>query len=264
MSDAPWTSDDSLSDDSLMLPVYEDLWQSTLGWRPDALQQQFQLLFSRLIEANQQVNLTRITTPEDFWEKHLWDSLYGIRPWLTQDSTLTGLESPAIERVIDVGTGGGFPGLPVAIARPSWSLTLLDSTRKKIQAVQTLAATLDLPNTEDYLANRAELAGQNLLYRASYDLVLIRAVGSASTCAEYALPLLKLGGIAVLYRGQWSEADTAALAPALDLLGSKLADTRQTLTPLTQAERTCLYLQKVVETDDKYPRDNGVPAKFPL
>ncbi|MEO1591148.1 MAG: 16S rRNA (guanine(527)-N(7))-methyltransferase RsmG [Cyanobacteria bacterium J06632_22] len=247
--------------DATTLPNYADLWQSALGWTPDGLQPQFQRLFSHLVEINRQVNLTRITTPEDFWEKHLWDSLYGIMPWLTGQFSWDGAD---IERVIDVGTGGGFPGLPVAIASPSWSLTFLDSTRKKIQAVQTLAEALNLPNAESYLANRAELVGQNPLHRASYDLVLIRAVGPASTCAEYALPLLKLGGIAVLYRGQWNDADTANLTLALDLLGGTLVKTNQTQTPLTQAERTCLYLKKVAETEAKYPRDNGVPAKFPL
>lgn len=249
------------ADPTAAVPEHIDLWQSSLRWAPDALQQQqFQLLYSRLVEINQQVNLTRITTPEDFWEKHLWDSLYGITPWLTNSLNWDGA---AIERVMDVGTGGGFPGLPVAIARPIWSLTLLDATRKKVQAVQTLAESLDLREVE-FVADRAELAGQNPLHRACYDLVLIRAVGPASTCAEYAIPLLKMRGIAVLYRGQWSTADSEALAPALEQLGAELVDVRQAKTPITCAERTCLYLQKAAITESQYPRNNGVPAKLPL
>ncbi|MEL6249372.1 MAG: 16S rRNA (guanine(527)-N(7))-methyltransferase RsmG [Cyanobacteria bacterium J06627_15] len=244
-----------------ILPTYADLWQSSLAWTPDALQQQqFQILYSRLVEINQQVNLTRITTPEDFWEKHLWDSLYGVAPWLTGKLTWKGAD---IERVIDVGTGGGFPGLPVAIAQPTWTLTLLDATRKKIQAVQTLAESLDLRDI-DFIADRAEIIGQHPLHRAGYDLALVRAVGPASTCAEYALPLLKMQGIAVLYRGQWTDADSQNLLSALEKLGGELVATRQTQTPITGAERTCLYIQKTIVTESQYPRDNGVPAKLPL
>lgn len=247
---------------TVTVPAHADLWQSSVQWAPTELQQQqYQMLYARLVELNQQVNLTRITTPDDFWEKHLWDSLYGVMPWLVGALSW---DSPDIERVIDVGTGGGFPGLPVAIACPTWSLSFLDATRKKIQAVQTLAEALDLPNAEDYLANRVEIVGHNPLHRACYDLVLIRAVGPASTCAEYALPLLNLQGIAVLYRGQWSEADSGALAPALAKLGGKLVAVRQTKTPLTGADRACLYLQKIASTETQYPRENGVPAKLPL
>ncbi|MEO0759111.1 MAG: 16S rRNA (guanine(527)-N(7))-methyltransferase RsmG [Cyanobacteria bacterium J06648_16] len=244
-----------------ILPTYADLWQSSLAWTPDALQQQqFQILYSRLVEINQQVNLTRITTPEDFWEKHLWDSLYGVAPWLTGKLTWKGAD---IERVIDVGTGGGFPGLPVAIAQPTWTLTLLDATRKKIQAVQTLAESLDLRDI-DFIADRAEIIGQHPLHRACYDLALVRAVGPASTCAEYALPLLKMQGMAVLYRGQWTDTDSEALVPALEKLGGEIVASRQTQTPMTGAERTCLYVQKTSVTESQYPRDNGVPAKLPL
>ena len=118
------------------LPNPAALWLETLGWQPDADQQNaFQDLHAALIQANQQVNLTRITNPDDFWEKHLWDSLQGIAPWLVEEEGGASLAAavPGADAltVVDIGTGGGFPGLPVALVFPQWQVSLLDSTRKK-------------------------------------------------------------------------------------------------------------------------------------
>lgn len=106
-------------------------WQETLQWQPTPQQQeQFQRFYGALLAANQGMNLTRITAVPDFWEKHLWDSLRGILPWLQPTGeTLWGAK---IQQVIDIGSGGGFPGVPVAIARPDWSVTLLEATQKKV------------------------------------------------------------------------------------------------------------------------------------
>lgn len=242
-----------------LLPTDGDRWQSTLGWQPTDLQtEQFQQLYAAILTANQQVNLTRITSPEDFWEKHLWDSLQGVAPWLVD------IESGAAPlHVVDIGTGGGFPGLPVALVFPHWAIALMDATRKKLVALETVCETLGIANIS-YLPQRAEQIAHQPRHREAFDLALLRAVGPANTCAEYALPLLKLGGQAILYRGQWTAAEEASLAPVLPRLGGQLLAVRSQTTPLSRGMRHNIILSKVERTPDKFPRLPGIPAKTPL
>ncbi|HZG40756.1 MAG TPA: 16S rRNA (guanine(527)-N(7))-methyltransferase RsmG [Nodosilinea sp.] len=236
-----------------------DRWQDTLHWQPSELQQQsFQRLYEAILIANQQVNLTRITTPDDFWEKHLWDSLQGIEPWLSDPEAST-----SALKVVDIGTGGGFPGLPVALVFPHWAIALIDATRKKMAALETVCATLGIANVS-FLPQRAEEVAHQPSHRESFDLALLRAVGPVNTCAEYALPLLTLGGHAVLYRGQWSAAEEAALVAILPRLGGKLGEVRSQTTPLTGGVRHNVVLTKVERTPDRFPRLPGIPAKTPL
>ncbi len=228
-----------------MLPLMVDIWQQTLNWQPDEKQQrQFQQLYELIVAGNRQLNLTRITEPSDFWEKHLWDSLRGIAPFLLNPLPITNYPLPITNpQVIDIGTGAGFPGVPCAIALPHCQVTLLDSTRKKIAFLDTLLAQLGLSNATTLLG-RSEQINQQSQYRKNYDLALIRAVGSASVCAEYALPFLKNGGLAILYRGHWTDEETADLQPVLERLGGKLESIEAFSTPLSQSVRHCLYLRK--------------------
>ena len=244
-----------------LLPQPTDPWPS-LNWQPEEAQRAgFQRLYEAIVRGNQQVNLTRLTEPSAFWEKHLWDSLYGIAPWLSPGDALTPL--PPVQSVIDIGTGGGFPGLPVAMARPDWQVTLLDATRKKIAFLAELSQSLGLSNVQT-LADRAESAGHHPQHREAYDLALIRAVGPAATCAEYALPFLKVGGVAVLYRGQWTDAEAASLRQAIGQLGGEEMTVQATHTPLSLSVRHCLYVRKGRPTPKQFPRAVGVPTKQPL
>ncbi len=250
-----------------ILPDLPEIWQTTLHWQPTSQQQaQFQYLYAGVLTANQQLNLTRITAPQDFWEKHLWDSLRGIQSFLEPECRGV-LQNALAEKtpvsVIDIGTGAGFPGIPVAIAQPTWIVTLLDSTRKKIDFLNQLLAELAITNAKT-LVERVEQLGQQYAYRASYDLALVRAVAAATVCAEYALPLLKLGGLAVLYRGQWTEAEAIALDHALELLGGKVEAVESFTTPISASDRHCLYLRKVAPTPFTYPRPIGIPSQKPL
>jgi 16S rRNA (guanine527-N7)-methyltransferase len=274
-----------------MLPEMRELWQQTLGWQPtDAQQAKFQQLYAQILAGNRQQNLTRITDPTEFWEKHLWDSLRGIQQFLEGAGEISAARkdvemgrheeaensiqnsNPAIQnslqpslarRAIDIGTGAGLPGVAVAIAQPNWHLTLLDSTRKKIQFLDHLLEVLQIPNGKT-LVDRVEAIGQQPSHRQTYDIALVRAVAAAPICAEYALPLLKLNGLAILYRGQWTAAETTALEPVAKLLGGTIEAIEAFQTPLTGGDRHCLYLRKIAPTPSEFPRAVGVPTQKPL
>ncbi|MCU0532801.1 MAG: 16S rRNA (guanine(527)-N(7))-methyltransferase RsmG [Hydrococcus sp. Prado102] len=242
------------------LPVLEEIWQTTLGWQPDEIQQKkFQQLYEEILVGNRQLNLTRITEPDEFWDKHLWDSLAG----LSGLGIANELEKQQKISAIDIGTGAGFPGVPIAIAFPFWQVILLDSTRKKISFLSSLATKLDLNNIQN-IVGRAEEIGQNSLHRETYDLAFIRAVGDVSVCAEYTLPLLKIGGLAILYRGHWSDRDNLSLQSAANKLGGNIERVIELITPLSKSIRHCIYLRKILPTPSPFPRAVGIPAQKPL
>ncbi len=220
-----------------MLPYWPDLWQKSLGWCPSQQQQQqLQQLYQEILKGNRQLNLTRITSPEAFWEKHLWDSLRGLTPvdLLNRCENLS---------MIDIGTGAGFPGFPCAIALPYAQITLLDSTAKKIAYLTRLIGKLGL-NQVQAQTGRAETVGPQSPYYQHYDYALLRAVASATVCAKYAFPFLTVGGIAILYRGRWTRQEEIALEQTLANLGGELWHIEAFSTPLSNSERHCLYLKK--------------------
>jgi len=269
--------------DQPTLPDWADLWQETLDWQPNSNQaQKFQVLYELILQGNQRLNLTRITAPIDFAEKHLWDSLSGIQPFLSSTSPHSLPSNSALSPqssalpfstshaprptpffIIDIGTGAGFPGIPIAIAQPDWTVTLLDSTRKKIAFVEQLLQALEITNATP-VVGRVEEIGHQRQHREQYDLATIRAVAPVSVCAEYALPLLKVGGQAVLYRGQWTDEEAEVLTRAAELLGGKIGAIESFKTPMTQGDRHCITLQKVSQTPPDYPRLTGIPSQKPL
>lgn len=249
--------------ESNSLPNLDATWQETMNWCPTEVQQlQLQSLYTAVITANKQLNLTRITTPEDFWEKHLWDSLRGVGELINNPSAL---------KVIDIGTGAGFPGLPLAIARTDWQMTLVDSTTKKVGFIESfvqrmqsiIAPELGLTNI-DPLVSRIEELGQQQQHRHQYDLALVRAVASANVCAEYALPLVKVGGTAILYRGNWTEEEASSLELAVAKLGGEISKIDRFTTPISDSIRHCIWLHKTTDTHPYYPRAIGIPTQKPL
>lgn len=223
------------SQNSLILPEMVGIWQETLHWQPDENQTQlFQRLYEEILLGNSQLNLTRITEPTEFWEKHLWDSLRGVLPCLES------LTSP--QRAIDIGTGAGFPGVPMAIALPQFSVTLLDSTRKKINFLEMLLGKLGIKNATP-VTGRAESLARQLEHRQAYDIAVLRAVAPAHVCAEYALPLLKMGGLAILYRGHWTDEEMDALQSVVERLGGAIESIERFTTPISDSVRHCLYLR---------------------
>ena len=241
------------------LPKMSEIWQTTLNWQPTNLQEnQFQQLYQLIIAGNRQINLTRITEPEEFWEKHLWDSLRGIAP---KQIFIPGIDKG--KRIIDIGTGAGFPGLPIALIFPSSQVTLLDSTGKKITFIETVLSALALNNAKTLLG-RAEEIGQQYEHRQNYDVAVIRAVGNVSVCAEYSLPLVRKGGLAIIYRGSWSEAENESLETAVEQLGGVVELIEEFSTPLSNSMRHCLYLRKVTNTPISFPRGVGIPTQKPI
>ncbi|ELR99937.1 16S rRNA (guanine(527)-N(7))-methyltransferase RsmG [Gloeocapsa sp. PCC 73106] len=220
------------------LPDLSSIWQQTLNWEPNLEKKaQFQQLYQKILQGNRELNLTRITSPRDFWEKHLWDSLAGITSEL--------IDWQQSLKAIDIGTGAGFPGMAIAIALPHWRVTLLDSTRKKVAFLDQLYTSLGLANIET-IAARAEELHKQAQYQQGYDLALVRAVGSTSVCVEYALPLVKIGGLAILYRGHWSELEDRQLPEIVSNFGGRVEQIKELSTPLSQSTRHYLYVRKKI------------------
>ncbi len=240
-----------------LLPENLEIWQATLGWIPNHEQLQlFEQLYLEIIEGNKQLNLTRITEPVEFWEKHLWDSLICLQPFLGEEKA----EINPNFQVIDIGTGAGFPGIPVAIALENMQVKLLDATRKKITFLDSLIEKLGLKNATTLLG-RAEEIKKNNAHRGGYDLALIRAVGQVSICAEYAIPLVKKGGLVILYRGQWSEEETEILEQTGAKLGFQIESVNKLETPLTNSIRHGVYLRKIEETRTEFSKLVKIPVQ---
>ena len=232
------------------------LWEA-LGWTPSAEQQhQFEALQQELLHWNARVNLTRLLEGEDFWIAQILDSL-----WPLQDE----LRTPnAPRRCIDVGTGGGFPGLAVAIALPGAQLTLVDSVGRKTAAVLAMAEAIGLKERVRIRTERVELTGRDRGCRGQFDLAMARAVAAAPVVAEYLVPLLQPQGEALLYRGRWDHTDQRELEQALLPLKARIRFQEGRELPAGKGMRHQFRLQPTAPCPKTYPRAVGLPAKLPL
>ncbi len=242
--------------DSPFASPSELLWQE-LGWTPSAGQlAQFLALQEQLRLWNSRLNLTRLVEDEDFWISQLYDSLWPL---------VARLNGPPVPlRCVDVGTGGGFPGLAVAIALPQARLTLIDSVGRKVEAVQAMAQALGLTERLSLRCERVERSGRERSCRGQFDLALARAVAAAPVVAEYLVPLLAQGGEALLYRGHWSDQDGKDLERALVPLRAGLERQERRNLPAERGVRHVLVLRPLGPCPAAYPRTVGVPAKQPL
>ena len=233
-----------------------ELW-SLLGWSPDTDQlQQLIDLQNLLQDWNSRVNLTRLVQGEDFWIAQILDSLWPLLPELKSPDTP--------RRCIDVGTGGGFPGLAVAIALPGAELTLVDSVGRKTAAVAAMAKSLGLSDRVLVRTERVERTGQDPRCRGRFDLAMARAVGAAPVVAEYLVPLLRQSGEALLYRGRWNDTDEVELQTALKLLKARSLSLQRLELPCQRGVRTLIRLGPETATPRIYPRATGMPGKMPL
>ncbi len=234
-----------------------ELWRA-LGWQPAPQQEErFLQLQDLLRHWNGRINLTRLVEGDDYWVAQVFDSLWPLRPLLQE-------EPEASPEVIDVGTGGGFPGLAVAIALPQARLTLVDSVSRKVEAVRAMAADLGLASRVQLHCDRIERTGQAAATRGRFDWALARAVARAPVVAEYLVPLLRPEGRALLYRGQWSSEDQAELERALVPLRATLEEVQRLELPAERGVRHALLLRPTGPCPKTYPRAVGVPARQPL
>ncbi len=200
---------------------------------------------------NEKINLTAITVPEEIVVKHFADSL----------SLLQAAEIPQNAALIDVGTGAGFPGLALKIARPDLRVTLLDSTKKKLMVLQDISQALGLP--VELLHQRAEEAGKQPACRERFDIATARAVANLRELAEYCLPFVRVGGRFLAMKSAKTEAELEEAKAAIRLLGGKTTAVH-TVNLSEAGERTVVEIQKTSPTPALYPRPSAKIARFPL
>lgn len=216
--------------------------------------QMFATYSAELQDWNSRINLTAITEPEDIEARHFADSL---TPLLVMRPLKPGA------RIIDVGTGGGFPGLPLKIAYPAIDLTLVEATGKKVDFLRHIAETLGLTGVT-FVNERAEAIGQDAAHRERYDWVLARAVANMSTLVEYLLPLARVGGHMLAMKGESAPQETAEAQAAIQLLGGHLVQLTPVELPFVVESRYLVDVEKIAQTPPKYPRRPGMPNKRPL
>ncbi len=209
-----------------------------------------------LLAWNRRFNLTAITEPEGVQVRHFLDALSCLPAMRARG----GLEG---RRVVDVGTGAGFPGLPLKIVCPAMRLTLVEATRKKTDFLRALVAELALTGVTVIHA-RAERLGREALHRERYDWALARAVAEMRVLAEYLLPLVRLGGWALAQKGEHAPAEVQRAACAITLLGGEVERLEPVTLPGLAEERFLVLVRKVAATPPRYPRREGMPAKRPL
>jgi 16S rRNA (guanine527-N7)-methyltransferase len=213
----------------------------------------FEIYERELLAWNARTNLTAIRDPREIRNKHFLDSL----------SCLLVLREGSTERVIDVGTGAGFPGLVIKIALPGVQLTLVDSVGKKVDFCQHLVSVLALDGVE-VIQERAEAIGQDPRHRQCYDWALARAVANLSVLAEYLLPLVRVGGGMLAMKGESGPAEAHTADHAIHLLGGHLRQLVPVMLPGVADKRYLVVADKVAATPDGYPRRTGIPIKRPL
>lgn len=214
-------------------------------------QEQFEDYMKLLLEWNEKINLTAITEEDDIILKHFVDSLT-ISKYIKEETKL-----------VDVGTGAGFPGIPVKIARENVNVTLVDSLNKRILFLNDVIEKLGLQKIET-LHFRAEEFGQNKKYRESFDVATSRAVANLATLSEYLLPLVKVGGICICMKGSEIEEELQNAKKAIQILGGKIESVEEFNLPDSDIKRNIVIIKKVNTTPNKYPRKAGTPAKEPI
>lgn len=213
-------------------------------------EQKFEIYFNELIDYNTKVNLTAITDKQDVYIKHFYDSC------------LASEFIPANAKVADIGTGAGFPGVPLKIIRNDINLNLVDSLNKRIVFLDYLQKKLDIIYNTYH--SRAEEFCANANNRETYDVVVSRAVAKLNTLAEYCLPLVKTGGIFIAYKGGDVDQEVQESLKAIKILGGQIDTIKNINLPMEKGSRTLVIIKKIKSTPKVYPRGKNLPKIKPL
>ena len=213
--------------------------------------EKFYSYMSLLLEWNEKMNLTAITEPNEIILKHFVDSLTILN------------EINNNSKVVDVGTGAGFPGIPLSIANESLKITLVDSLNKRLIFLQEVIDKLELKNIE-IVHSRAEDFGQNKKYRESFDIATSRAVANLSTLSEYLIPLVKISGKCICMKASDVEEEINQAKNAINVLGGTIEKIEEFKLPESDIGRTIIIINKQKQTPNKYPRKAGTPSREPI
>ena len=219
----------------------------------DEQKRQFDSFYELLVEWNKVMNLTGITEYEEVNEKHFVDSL----------SITKAIDMNYVDNLIDIGTGAGFPGIPLKIAFPHLKVVLLDSLNKRIKFLNTVIEELELIDIET-IHGRAEDFAKQGEYREQFDLCVSRAVANLSTLSEYCMPYIHTGGMFIPYKSGEIEEEVTGAKKAVHVLGGKIEDVVKFQLPGTEIGRSFVKIKKYQNTSKKYPRKAGLPAKEPI
>ncbi len=206
-----------------------------------------------LVEWNEKINLTAITEEREIIIKHFLDSLSCLKSGLSFSG----------KKILDLGTGGGFPGVPLKIYDRSIDVTLLDSLNKRINYLKLVGETLRF-NQVTYLHSRAEDGAGNPEYRQQYDIVVSRAVANMSTLSEYCIPYVKVGGYFIAQKTQDAQNEIEDAKRAIELLGGEIESIVEGTVPFSDLKHNLVLVKKVKDTPKNYPRKAGMPSKNPL
>ena len=214
---------------------------------------QFYTYYEMLIEWNEKINLTAITDFDEVLKKHFLDSL-SIGRIIKQDSSIS---------ILDIGTGAGFPGIPIKIAFPDVEMTLMDSLNKRVNFLNEVIHVLGLKKIEA-IHGRAEDFAKKGLLREQFDISVSRAVANLSSLSEFCLPYVKIGGCFISYKSEKAVEEMEASKNAISILGGGKVSSDTFMLPGTDFRRTFVKIEKIKETPAKYPRKAGTPVKQPL
>lgn len=217
--------------------------------------EQFQIYYEMLIETNKVMNLTAITQLDEVVTKHFLDSIALANVYqIIKNKEL---------KIIDLGTGAGFPGIPLKIAFPQLQVTLMDSLNKRVKFLNSVIDELSLVNI-DAIHGRAEEMARKTEYRQQYDLCVSRAVANLSTLTEYCLPFVKVDGMFISYKSSNIEDELDLSLNAIKILGGKLTEVKKLSLPESDIERSFVMIKKIKNTPKTYPRKPGTASKEPI